>query len=196
MSRSKQASPALVIAILALIAALVGSAVADSGPKANTSASVAKTVKQAQKKAATALRKAKRVLRIARKTSKRQGPAGNPGSQGAIGDSGSRGEKGDTGPAGTALAYARITDTGAIDTTHSRGLGSATVTHPSTGHYCIEGLPFTPNNAVATPQNFPTSLLAFISPIAGCGANTQVSVATVSTMTGNFGDSSFMILLN
>src|SRR5512133_4358754 len=61
------------------------------------------------------------------------GPQGPPGAQG---------------PAGTAKAWARIDLAGGIVASH--GLGSATVSHPATGIYCIKGLPFQPYMAVAT----------------------------------------------
>jgi hypothetical protein len=58
------------------------------------------------------------------------------------------GPQGPQGPAGTAKAWARIGAAGNI--AHSFGLGSATVSHPRTGVYCIHNLPFQPHVAVAT----------------------------------------------
>jgi len=57
-SRHKMPSPAILIAILALVAAVAGTAVAESGPNANTSASAKKTAKKALKKAKKAKTKA------------------------------------------------------------------------------------------------------------------------------------------
>ena len=57
-SRHKMPSPAILIAILALVAAVAGTAVAESGPNANTSASAKKTAKKALKKANKAKTKA------------------------------------------------------------------------------------------------------------------------------------------
>lgn len=57
--RHKMPSPAILIAILALVAAVAGTAVAESGPNANTSASAKKTAKKALKKAKKANQTAK-----------------------------------------------------------------------------------------------------------------------------------------
>lgn len=56
--RRRRPSPAVVIAVLALVAAVAGTAVAESGPNANTSAG--KTAKKALKKAKKANEKAKK----------------------------------------------------------------------------------------------------------------------------------------
>jgi hypothetical protein len=61
---------------------------------------------------------------------------------------GPQGPQGPQGPAGTAKAWARVDLNGNV--TSSFGLGSATVTHPQTGVYCIGNLPFQPHVAVAT----------------------------------------------
>jgi Collagen triple helix repeat (20 copies) len=77
-----------------------------------------------------------------------QGPTGAQGATGPQGPTGAHGATGPQGPAGTAKAWARIDLNGNI--TSSFGLGSATVTHPQTGVYCIHDLPFQPHVAVAT----------------------------------------------
>jgi hypothetical protein len=64
---------------------------------------------------------------------------------------GRQGPDGPPGPAGTAKAWARIDGLGEITSSH--GLGSATVTHPRTGVYCIHSLPFEPHVAVGTSPN-------------------------------------------
>jgi hypothetical protein len=73
-------SPAIVVAVLALTAAAVGTALADSGPTARPSAKVDK-----------ALKVAKKALRIARAADKEVGPAGPKGDDGAKGDKGDPG---------------------------------------------------------------------------------------------------------
>jgi hypothetical protein len=84
--------PAIGVAVGAALLALVGTAIAESGP-ATTSASVAKALKQANK----ASRKATKAIRIARRTSKQQGPKGNTGPQGPKGDAGPQGAPGVSG---------------------------------------------------------------------------------------------------
>jgi hypothetical protein len=64
---------------------------------------------------------------------------------------GQQGLEGPPGPAGTAKAWARIDGSGGITSSH--GLGSATVTHPMTGVYCIHNLPFEPHVAVGGSAN-------------------------------------------
>ena len=59
MSRIKRARPALAVVVLTLIAAVAGTALAGSGPDANTSASLKQKVKKTKKKANKALNKAK-----------------------------------------------------------------------------------------------------------------------------------------
>ena len=57
--RRKKPSPAMLVAVLALVAAVAGTAVAESGPNANSSASAKKTAKKALKKANKANKTAK-----------------------------------------------------------------------------------------------------------------------------------------
>ena len=80
-------SPALIIAMLTVPAALVGTAIADSSGKATTSVSALKVSREA-------LRTAKRALAVAEATSKQQGLKGD------IGAPGSKGDKGDPGAPG------------------------------------------------------------------------------------------------
>jgi hypothetical protein len=95
-----------------------------------------------------------------------KGPAGQSGQQGAKGDQGLKGDaclssdpnckgpKGDTGPAGSAIAYASINpsaalnNTDTIDDSRSKGLTDADVTHPADGVWCINNI--TVKNAVAS----------------------------------------------
>ena len=73
MARLKRvgSSPAIVVAVLALVAGIGGTALAGSGPTANT--------------AGKALKKAKRALKIAKAADKEQGPQGEKGENGANG---------------------------------------------------------------------------------------------------------------
>ncbi len=57
--RRKKPSPAMLVAVVALVAAVAGTAVAESGPNANSSASAKKTAKKALKKANKANKTAK-----------------------------------------------------------------------------------------------------------------------------------------
>jgi hypothetical protein len=85
------------------------------------------------------------------------GPPGLDGKNGKDGKDGARGPAGPAGPAGaggsnggSTLAYLHVAKDGTIDLAHSKNLGGATVTHPTDGFYCIAGLPFAPQNVMAT----------------------------------------------
>jgi len=123
------------------------------------------------------------------------GPKGDQGPTGKDGKEGKAGKEGPEGPAGTALAYARIEANGTLDASHSEGFASATITHPSEGHYCINGLGIEVNNAMTTPQFLNTASNAFIGDFPGC-SGADVSVETVTASTGAFANVPFMILLN
>jgi len=91
--------PTISAAAVVLVLALVGTAIAESGP-ATTSASIARVSKRASqvlRKANRALHRANMAVRIARDTSKQQGPKGDTGSQGPKGDTGAQGPPGVSG---------------------------------------------------------------------------------------------------
>lgn len=116
-------------------------------------------------------------------------PAGPQGPQGP------QGPKGETGAEGTALAYARIEANGTLDASKSKGFGSAVITHPSEGHYCITGLGIQVHNVMTTPQFFNTTSNAFIGDFPGC-SGADVSVETSMGSSGASENVPFMILLN
>lgn len=86
-NRAKLRWPSVVAIVLILVAALVGTAIAESG-----SATI--SVSTLGKKVNKAVAKANRALQIARSTSKQPGPAG---AQGAKGDAGPQGPPGVSG---------------------------------------------------------------------------------------------------
>ena len=103
MARIKHARPALVIAVLALIAALAGTALAGSEPEANT-AGAAQKAKKALKKSKKALKKANANATLldelcgpgasaagSETCTAPQGPKGDTGSAGATGATGATG---------------------------------------------------------------------------------------------------------
>jgi collagen triple helix repeat protein len=116
------------------------------------------------------------------------GPAGARGATGPAGPSGPPGGVGPAGPAGTALAYAHVPSTGGAD--HTKGIAPQNVTNPFAGVYCITGLAFTPNNAVATLGQDGTAVsdAVELGQAFSCPGGTQVSVytftVTVNTGTG------------
>jgi hypothetical protein len=79
------------------------------------------------------------------------------------------------------------------------------VTHPSTGIYCIFGLPFAPNNAVATlgGDGGAVGINTELGAAFGCGGGTQISVQAYGVDTDNTGaiilpfvDNGFYININ
>jgi Collagen triple helix repeat (20 copies) len=165
------------ITIGALIAASVGTAAATTGhvaakhPKAHAAA----------------------VLRGPRGPRGRRGPRGFPGAAGAPGLPGAKGATGAAGPPGppgppgapgapgSALAYAHVPASGGAD--HAKGITPQDVTNPAAGLYCISGLPFTPNNVVATLGNLNNaetgdSIDVELGNQFGCTGGTQISVQT------------------
>jgi hypothetical protein len=169
MSRIKRAKPALVVAVLTLIAAVAGTALAGSGPDANT-AGAAKTAKKALKKAKKALKKANANATLldelcgpgasaagSETCTAPQGPKGDTGSQGLKGDTGSQGPKGEpgtngtdgtNGTNGTAVAFAHVNSSGAsVFAEDSQNVTDSNVTKredagssPLTGQYCFHDL--------------------------------------------------------
>lgn len=89
-------SPTFTVAVLALIAALAGTAIAGAGPDAGTSAKSDRALKQARK----ANKKAKKALKAAREAEKEQGSQGVPGQQGPRGEQGPAGPQGEQGEQG------------------------------------------------------------------------------------------------
>lgn len=86
------------------------------------------------------------------------GAAGSDGAAGATGPAGATGATGLTGATGAAgrdgrdgasASFAHVRADGSLDGPRSQGIAAANVTHPDTGHYCLDGLGFTPRNVVA-----------------------------------------------
>jgi hypothetical protein len=125
-----------------------------------------------------------------------KGATGSTGAQGPQGPKGDKGEKGERGDAGAALGFVRIESAGTIDATKSKNVGGLTVTTPIKGTYCLEGLPFVPQNAMATAQFGETSINAFVGVYPGCAATTQVSVEEQMTTNGAAKEAPFMLLFN
>jgi hypothetical protein len=152
-------TPAMVIAILALIAALTGAAVASPG--ATTSAAL---TKKKVKKIATNVANA-RIAALAPTLDVRSA--------------------GTATTANSLTMFAQVTATGGL-TGNTRGFGS--VSHPFTGIYCFTGLARTPTGGAATVDyNDSGNQFAQFGlgvGISGCPAGTQ---AFVGTFTGNAG---------
>jgi hypothetical protein len=110
-------SPAIVIAMIALFAALAGTSYA---------ALARNSVTTVQVKDRSLLAKDFKSGQLPR------------GATGAPGPAGPAGPAGPTGPAGAAKAYARVLAGGDVDDPRARGITDASVSKPATGVYCID----------------------------------------------------------
>ncbi len=143
----------MVVAFLALLAALAGTAAALPGK--NTVRS--KDIKNGQVKSADIRNNNVKSadVRNGSLQSKDFGagqlPEGDKGDKGQKGDRGDKGEKGDQGSAGSAVAYALIDSGGTVISEESRNITQANV-DPDTvaGTVCFTGLPFTPRNVMVS----------------------------------------------
>ena len=74
------------------------------------------------------------------------------GATGATGATGPAGPAGPTGPAGPAagVGFANVTAGGAVDPPTSSGIGTANISNPAVGLYCISGLSPAPKNVQVT----------------------------------------------
>lgn len=198
----RKPSPALIVAIVALSAALVGTAVA--GPIAGISLSKGEK---------------KQIRKISRNIANRifnsragqlvgpqgvPGPQGEKGEKGDKGEKGEKGEKGDTGSPGSAVAYGTIEAGGAVEQdSGSHNLTNANVQKGAAGIYCFSGLPagtqaaiasasniFTTNNDVIVSASYDTRATPVLS---GCPDGTRARVRTFDVSAGELADASFNI---
>jgi hypothetical protein len=198
----------MIIALIALVLAASGSAVAAS---IITSAQI--------KNGTIQLRDINSKARKALKgQTGPQGPAGAkgaPGAKGATGATGTTGARGATGAAGaagaagapgSAVGYATVDSPGTVSS--ALNVTTANVTKPisTTGFYCFSGLSFTPKNAQVTlVEPFPVVETGAIAPrvfvgtpnaVFNCPTGTQALV-TIRKDAGGVGeDHAFSILFN
>jgi hypothetical protein len=206
MSRFRRYRPSgsMLVALLALVMATTGSAVA-------ASFITSKQIKDGTILTKDISKKAQKALKGRTGAKGPIGATGAAGAPGAKGDTGAAGPKGDTGAKGdagaagadgTAVAYARIQSNGTVDAAQSKGITQAMVAHPGTGNYCISGLGFTPKSAIGSPQFIHRALSTFVnngSGYIGCTGTDQVSVAVYDDGVGGAdaaSDSPFMIMIN
>jgi hypothetical protein len=135
-----------------------------------------------------------KISRATRATLKgNRGPGGSIGATGATGPQGPAGIQGDP---GTAKAFALISSSGTVSL--SQGITNVNVSRIGTGSYCIFGLAFTPQNAIATIETIATGDTISTGIGAGataCPAGTQVRAFTFNG-SNVLSDHSFFVLLN
>lgn len=142
-----------------------------------------------------------------------QGPRGLGGPAGPFGPQGDPGPRGDTGAPGSALGFAYIGATGTVS--KAKNIAQANVTHTTTGEYCFDNLPFTPQNAVVTKDILfgGPSFVSFNVQVPGDGAGlgscdagaqavvdafyaTTQTVNNTTTIVGHTTDVGFYIVFN
>jgi hypothetical protein len=149
---ARRPSPAMVVAFVALLAALSGTAVALPGKNTVDSGDIKKAnVKKSDiAKNAVISGKVKDGSLLAKDFKAGELPAGPQGTPGAPG---AKGDKGDPGDAGTAVAYATVAATGTVDLGRSKNITQANVdVDTETGVYCFTNLEFTPRSAMVAAQ--------------------------------------------
>lgn len=145
MKRRLTPSASLAVAILALVVAMSGSAVAASLITGKQIKDGTIQIKDISKRAQTKL--ATKASAGAPGPQGPTGPQGDAGAQGSKGDTGAQGEKG---VPGEAVAYANIKPDGSVEPGQSRGITDAMVDRTSEGIFCFKDLPFAVKSAVVT----------------------------------------------
>ena len=206
IARRLKASPALVVACLALLVSLTGTSVAAVSQLAKNSVGTAQLKKNAvisSKVKNGSLLKAD--FKAGQLPAGARGPAGPPGPQGApgaAGTPGAAGAPGAKGDPGEAVAFAAVNSDGTVGV-RSQGITTANISHvAATGEYCFGGLPFTPKSVVASGDNtsgadntLATAMVPGDGVIAGtCPAGfTQARARTIVSNTGALTDRRFVI---
>jgi hypothetical protein len=152
----RRPSPAMVVALIALVVATAGTATAattiiikNSRQVATGSINTGDLADGRGVRIADLTPEARAALRVGQNVSQ-QGVGGPPGPRGEQGPPGAQGEpgiKGDDGADGTALAFAYVRADGTLDTANSKGVKG--VSSPAVGVYCFD-LERPARNAIAS----------------------------------------------
>jgi hypothetical protein len=174
--RAKTPSPAMVVAIAALVFSVVGTAAAGV---ATISVLSKKEKKQTRNIAKAEINKAAPGLSVANAAQL----GGQPASFYA--------------PA-TTLRTATVAGNGTVDGAHSDGVSQGNVTRPTAGLYCINGLSPAPRSAVASltdGQAPAVRLVLRVNPATGSCAGSQIDVAALDNA-NNLLDRGFMVFIH
>jgi hypothetical protein len=172
--KGRRPSPTMIVAGVALIVALAGTAIA--APTAIKSVLDKKEKKQVKNIANKRITKRAPNLSVA--SAKTAANADNATTAG-----------------NGYLGYARISVTGTVS--QAKNITNANVTHPTNGAFCFNNLPFNPQNIQADPDaNGSLGEVAVETPGAGDCANTQAGVFTFNVGTQTRNDRPFYVLFN
>ncbi len=149
---ARRPSPAMLVAVVALISSLTGGAVAatliDTGDIQNG----AVTKKKLHKNSVNTKKVKNKTLK-AKDFAPGQLEQGVQGIQGLQGDKGEKGDQGDTGEPGSAAGYVLVEPNGTIDASRSKNVAQAQVEHTAgTGVYCFD-VDFVVKSAVGASDN-------------------------------------------
>jgi hypothetical protein len=170
--RRHRPSGAMIVAIIAVVMAMGGSAVA-------ASLITSKQIKNGTIQLVDISKKAQKSLKGKAGATGPQGPVGPAGPAGAAGQTGPKGDKGDTGAPGTARAYAHVLADGTVDTQRSKNVTGAS--NPATGRYCITVDPSidVSTTAPTVSPDYSTTLVATIAYTATTGTFFSCPTGTV-----------------
>jgi len=91
-------------------------------------------------------------------------------------------------------AFAKVEVNGSVDTALSKGIGSANVTHPESGVYCVTA-PFTPRGAQASIQFGGTLTAVAQVSVGGTGLCPAPAVQVITSSSGTKSDFTFYVSL-
>jgi hypothetical protein len=148
-------SPAMVVAIVALIVACAGTATAASVLIDDSSQVARGSINSADLQNGRGVGIADLTPRTRFRLRGARGPEGPAGPRGVQGPQGARGAEGAEGVAGSALAFAYVNSDGTFDAARAKGVNSVAVapSAPTSGIYCFDLAP-PARNAVASIDAF------------------------------------------
>jgi hypothetical protein len=187
MNQPRMPSPAILVAVLALVAALAGTAVA--GPDASTSALTKSKVKRIADKV---ISKRAPTLSVAHAAS---ADSATNATNAVHADSATNATNAVHADSANPIAFARVDQAGGVIEADSKGIGDANVTRTSTGTYCFTGLGFAFRGAQVTVDFSAAGVdehAQFANSGAGCAAGSQASVHTAISTGVN--DAGFFIM--
>jgi Collagen triple helix repeat (20 copies) len=147
MKRKVTPSASLAVAILALVVAMSGSAVAASLITSKQIKDGTIQTKDISKKA-----RAQLAAKPAAGAAGPQGPQGPKGDSGPQGDKGDTGAQGEKGTPGEAVAYANVKPDGTIEAGQSKGITNEMIDRTAEGVFCFKNLGFSPKSAMVSPD--------------------------------------------
>jgi hypothetical protein len=117
-----------------------------------------------------------------------RGPAGAPGQNGQNGTNGTNGANGQN---GTAVAYAAVDSSGNVDASNSKNIAQSDVSHTVPGSFCFANPGFTPHAIDVTAHDAPSGAEVIGPPVtssqwvSACGSTAHTTDAFIVVMSSN-----------